>query len=166
MQVKERLVRPDGYRISDKATRFHKIAHQTAEQAGLILKDVLQEFLRDVDQVQQEGGRICCHHLEFDGNIIVRELERSELDTTVFGNMLRRGCCTMSPEIGRWLKECVGEDAGPNTTKNTMKLSVMVKRLVPDCAPLLQNHHTAGADAELHVRLFLEICRLCHVASA
>ncbi len=165
IQVKERLIRPDGFCISAKAERFHKISQSMAERDGLALKDVLAEFLGDVREVQKQGGRLCCHHLEFDGNIIQREMERCGADTLDFCKMLRQGCCTMSPEIGRWLKECFGEDAGPNTAKNTMKLSVMVKWLLPNCAPLLQKHHTAGADADLHVRLFLEICRLCQQAS-
>ena len=106
----------------------------------------------------------------FDANIIAREMERcggsSTLDTADFTRAVRDGCCTMNPDIGRWLKESFGEDAGPNTAKNTMKLKALVQWLLPSCVPLLEKHHTAGADAELHVRLFLEMYRLCASACA
>ena len=69
--VKERLVRPDGFQISQKATDFHKIAHRTAETEGAALDAVLAEFLADLFYVVDEKqGRLVCHHLEFDMGII------------------------------------------------------------------------------------------------
>ena len=46
--VKSRLVQPDGFEISPKATRFHRIKDDVARTRGQPLRSVLQEFLADV----------------------------------------------------------------------------------------------------------------------
>ena len=83
-----------------------------------------------------------------------------------FERTIKAGCCTMNPEIGRWLKESFGENAGPPSAKNTMKLAAMVSWLLPEERELLAKHHTAGADANLHVRLFLELSSLAKAGAA
>ena len=63
--VKERLVRPDGFQISEKATDLHKITHEEAEAKGLELADVLKEFAADLFHLAREkGGRLVCHHMD------------------------------------------------------------------------------------------------------
>ena len=68
----------------------------------------------------------------------------------------------MAPDIGRWLRTCFGQDAGPPSAKNTIKLRELVVWLLPGSAKLLAKHHTAGADAELHLRL----CRALQARSS
>ena len=100
--------------------------------------------------------------MEFDANIIEHELIRCGLSEGIgeFARAIKAGCCTMSPEIGRWLKESFGKNAGPPGAKNTMKLAAMIAWLLPQDRELLAKHHTAGADANLHARLFLKLSSL------
>ena len=64
--VKEYLVRPRDFRISEKAERYHGISNAQAEANGRELAEVLEEFLRDLKHlVKEESARVVCHHLEF-----------------------------------------------------------------------------------------------------
>ena len=66
--VKERLIRPVGFKVSAKAAKYHKISHAKAESEGAELADVLAEFVADLSYVVKErGGRLVCHHLDFMG---------------------------------------------------------------------------------------------------
>ena len=72
--VKERLVRPEGFRISAKAEQFHKTSHGQAVGEGLPLADVLVEFMADLTQLLADSNaRLVCHHLEFDAGIISQD---------------------------------------------------------------------------------------------
>ena len=78
-RVKELLVKPDGFRISDKAARFHGITHDVAASQGQPLRGALCEFMAELMAAHVSGGRVIIHHLEFDAGIINRELERAGL---------------------------------------------------------------------------------------
>ena len=154
--VKERLVRPDGFRITTKAEDYHKISHARAEKEGLALVDVLTEFMKDLLYVVNEKhGRFVCHHVEFDAGILTRELERYNLReaSLQFSPIARKALCTMCPQIGRWLRESWGEDSGVAETMPTQSLKKLVEKLLPECKDLLPDHHSAGVDALLHRRL-------------
>ena len=99
--VKERLVRPDGFTVSDKATRYHKISHEQAEREGSPLHDVLSEFAADLFKiVDEQGGRLVCHHLTFDAGILFNEMGRCAMTETAekFVKIVRAGLCTMDPQ--------------------------------------------------------------------
>ena len=164
--VKERLIQPTGFVITAKAEKFHGISQERAVAEGFPLAQVLTEFMQDVRDIRRRGGRIVCHHLGFDGGILDKELSRCGMEESRrdWGEAVRTGCCTMSPDIGRWLRTCFGQDSGPPTAKNTMKLRDLVVWFLPGSADLLANHHTAGADAEMHVRLYVEICNLARAS--
>ena len=66
----------------------------------------------------------------------------------------------MDPEIGRWMRQCWGEDAGTAKTMNTLSLKTIVQRLLPERSELLAKHHSAGADAALHRATAYAICGL------
>ena len=151
--VKERLIRPVGFRVSEKAREYHKISHARAEDEGAPIADVLSEFIDDLLQVVKgEGGRLVCQHLEFDAGIIANELLRCGMKDAKaqFESIVRAGLCTMSPEIGRWLVQCWGEDCGSAKTTNALALKTIVHRLLPESASLLERQHSAGVDALLH----------------
>jgi DNA polymerase III epsilon subunit-like protein len=164
---KERLIHPSGFTVSPCATQYHNIGQEKAVKEGLPLDLVLSEFMEDVHDVLRRGGRVVAHHLTFDAGIIDRELARCGLHDyqKEWANAARAGCCTMDPEIGRWVRTCFGQDAGPETAKNTMSLKELVRWLLPGSAELLDKHHTAGADAELHLLLYAELCRLATAVS-
>ena len=157
--TKERLIKPEGFVVTEQATRVHKITHERAVADGLPLRAVLSEFMDDVLSAYHRGGRVVCHHLEFDAGIIKEELERCGFNQLAeqWAAVARRGFCSMDPELGRWLSTCHGKECGPPTSKITMKLKELVGYLLPGSAKLLQAYHTAGADATLHLQLYFKL---------
>ena len=152
---KERTICPSGFTVSPNAAKYHNINQARAVAEGLPLDLVLSEFVEDVHDVLRRGGRVVAHHLEFDAGIIDHELARCGLNDyhKELAGAARAGCCTMDPRVGRWVRACFGQDAAPETTKNTMSLKELVRWLLPGSAELLDTRHTAGADAELHLLL-------------
>ena len=73
---KERLVIPNGYDISEKATKKHGITTEHAAIRGLSLPQVLEEFMSAAWSVHEAGGVLVSHHLEFDSGVIDEELKR------------------------------------------------------------------------------------------
>ena len=62
--IKEFIVRPDGFRISAKATEYHHIAEEQANAEGVPLAIVLREFVDDIRAAVAQGGRVVSHNLE------------------------------------------------------------------------------------------------------
>jgi hypothetical protein len=155
MVVKERLVKPQGYTISAKATRYHGISQAFADSQGMRLRDVLNEFMQEMSELHRAGARIVVHHLEFDCGIISKELGRACLDDfqEEWAIIARNGLCTMDPSIGKWVRTCKGLELAPCHSGNTMKLDDMLRCLVPD-ACCRGARHSAGCDARLHVLLY------------
>ena len=151
--LKEYVVCPTDFNISEKATKYHNISHEHARQNGKPARDVLTEFMSDLNHVIQiRHGRLVCHHLEFDAGIIMKELLRCDMqhDARMFDPIVRMGLCTMDPGIGRWLTQCSGEDQGASQTMNVLKLRTVVELILPEKTQLLDRIHNAGVDALLH----------------
>ena len=162
--VKERLVQPSDFQISEKATHYHGISHDWAIRNGRPLREVLEEFITDMINVYDEGGRIVVHHLEFDCGIIERELLRAGLGRVdVWRRIARSDMCTMDPCIGAWVRMCCGEDIWPGSSKNTMCLKDMVTLIAPTSVQLLELAHTAGADAQMHVAVYCACLELAGI---
>ena len=163
--VKSCLVQPSGFVVTPAVTQLHKISHDDAQQKGKPLAVVLHDFMQDVDNVVKRGGCVTAHQLEFDAGIILRELRRCGLTSLsqTWAKIARRDCrgfCTMSPEVGRWLGQASGGDAGPATSKQCLGLKKVVKILAPSLSALLMaKHHEAGADAQLTRSIYLALQR-------
>ena len=144
--VTERLVRPDGFRVSEKATSFHGITHACAAEEGVSLPHALAELMRDALEVSGRGGQLVCHQLELDAGIIARELSRCKMAeaSKLWGGIARAGICTMDPQIGSWVRQSCNDDR--EGTK-MYSLKELVRLLVPERKDLLGKHHTAAADA-------------------
>ena len=69
---KEHLVKPDGWVISDKAFKTHKITLAQADAHGRPLAEILAEFCTDAKAVADRGGRLVCHHMARGGETEVR----------------------------------------------------------------------------------------------
>jgi len=154
--VKELLIRPEGFQISDKATNYHKISHQHATDNGRPLKDVLNDFMDDLRYVVDiQKGKLVCHHIEFDSGIIANELVRCQMMDALdqFRAIVRSGLCTMDPSVTRWLMRCHGEDTGSSTTMNVLSLKKMVQLLLPEEQKLLEKHHSADTDSLMVLKL-------------
>ena len=67
-KVKSVLVQPDGFEISAKAAKFHKITSETAICDGEPLATALVAFMADVIEEHSRGGRVVAHHLDLVSN--------------------------------------------------------------------------------------------------
>ena len=150
------LVQPEGFQIEWKATNFHGISNEMATASGAKLKDVLNEFMKDVMTAYDDGGIIVAHQIEFDAGVIYSELGRCGLNDlqTKWMTMVRKGFCTMSPSLGRWLLKCNGEDIGATTVQHALGLNKVAKLILPEHDEI--KHHDAECDAKL--------CRMTFVA--
>ena len=159
--VKEFVIQPVGFAVATKTEKNHGNNHERALLIGKPLRDVLQELLVDMRICSEAGGRIAVHHLEFDCGIIAMELRRAGLEQhcVEWANFSAKGICTLSPAIGKWVCQCVGRDTGPENKMNTLRLSDLVDTLLPG-HPLKRQMHTAGADAQMHRVLAIEIPKL------
>jgi len=149
--VKTALVQPNGFKISEKATKFHGISHATAVQEGRSFSDVLCEFMADVSEAYSRGGRVVAHHLEFDAGVILQELARCGLHKLhdAWKRIAQEGFCTMDFEVGRWVLTCSGSEVGPQSAKHCLGLKNIVRYLLPERFVMLDQHHDAGVDAQL-----------------
>ena len=149
--VTERIVRPDGFRVSDKATAFHGITHALAAEEGVPLADALAELMRLLLELSSRGGRLVCHHLEFDAGIIAKELSRCKMAdaSKLWVKFARAGICTMGPHICSWVRQSFNDEVYKPETWNTLSLTALVRRLLPQRTAILAKHHTAGADASM-----------------
>ena len=57
------LVQPEGFQIEGKATNFHCISNDMATTNGAKLKDVMNEFMKDVMTAYFKGGIIVAHQI-------------------------------------------------------------------------------------------------------
>jgi DNA polymerase III epsilon subunit-like protein len=84
------IVKPDGFRIPEDATRIHGITQARALRVGRDLAKVLDEFLKAVEPL---GTTLVAHNLGYDCGVVGAELVRT-------GKPLRfldiHGICTMT----------------------------------------------------------------------
>ena len=151
--VKARLVKPDGFVITNEATEYHGIQNDTAERAGHPLRVVLLEFLSDVVEIVGRGGQVVAHHLEFDAGIILREFRRSQLhdEAETWEKIARKGFCTMSPGIGRSLKLACGEQISHADAKHTLALLDSLERLAPEVVAQVRKNHSKQSGSDVSV---------------
>ncbi len=157
--VKQRLVKPDHFDITLAATGLHGITQDKA-LTGRPLREVLVEMMGDVmDASARAEGRICAHHLEFDGGIVAAELERTELHDLLraWKEAVARGICSMQPCIASWVRSMLGGEEIPYNVP--IKLRDLVAGMLPDHREALANHHDAGNDAYLHWLIGGELVR-------
>ena len=77
VKTTERCIRPDGWEISQKATKYTNITEERLVQEGTPLRDVLVEFLQDLGDVIGQGGKVVAHNLSYDGCTVHREPQQS-----------------------------------------------------------------------------------------
>ena len=155
VRKKVSLIHPHGFEIQEKAARFHGISQSHALRHGRPLTDVLRDFMRDVLECCDHGGRVVAHQLEFDAGIILNELERCGLIELhdAWLRIAHKGFCTMDYEAGRWVYACQGKEVGPDSSKQCIGLDSIVRLLKdPLCdnhIQMLDHHHHADVDAQL-----------------
>jgi DNA polymerase III epsilon subunit-like protein len=159
--TKERLVRPDGFEISDAATEKHGISHSVSVSRGEPLVKCLRELLDDITSLKLQGGRVCSHNLEFDAGILVQEMNRCGLAdlAMLLTEAVEGGFCSMDPDVGHWVRRQAG--LMDHERKTPMRLRDMVHLLLPEAKDLLERHHSAGNDSHIHWLLGQKIEQAC-----
>lgn len=71
--VRCHIIRPDGFRIPEEATRIHGITDARARRSGRDLEEVLDEFLIEAGLPETV---LVAHNLEFDLGVVGAELVR------------------------------------------------------------------------------------------
>ena len=159
-ECKERLVLPEGYAISAKATDKHGITTERALREGLPMRDVLAEFMSAAIRVRDRGGRLVAHHCEFDAGVIARHLRDNGYDEwgRQWKEIATEAICTMDLDTWEWLHRTFGREREQGEKTLVMGLKDAVKLVLsrsPEAMALLQEHHTAGADAQMHRLLYI-----------
>jgi hypothetical protein len=166
--LEERTIAPDGWEVSQKAALYHGVTQEQAQARGSALAVVLAEFLAVARAVCSRGGRLVAHHLEFDACIIATEMRRAGMAAEAvqeWDALVRsRGFCTMCPELGRWLCQRFGRDAGGSTVMNTLQLREVVRWLIPPAERSEPRFHTALFDARMHGVVFRELLNRARAA--
>jgi DNA polymerase-3 subunit alpha len=145
VEVKNYIIKPDGYDIPFNAEKIHGISTDLALKQGVAIEEVLLLFVKDVEKSQFVVG----HNVSFDNNIIGCELLRLKIP-----NLLSDFCfidtkndatnyCAISGGRG-------GKFKWPSLTELHNKLF----------GESFATAHNASADVEATARCFLELLRL------
>ena len=122
------LIKPDNV-FEIRNTFIHGITQDAAETNGDDVRNVLQEFVRVVNNVDI----IVAHNLEFDFNIVLAECYRQDIDPSVLYHKTK--VCTM-----KFAKRVLELDRWP-------KLTDLYKKLYPQESKWEQRHRALD-DAE------------------
>ncbi len=145
IDVKNFIIKPDGYDIPFNAEKIHGISTDRALKLGVPIKEVLLEFVSDV----KDSKFIIGHNVSFDNNIIGCELLRCGMPNLLadFPSIDTKDDATEYCAIagGRG-----GKFKWPNLTELHTKLF----------GEAFEEAHNASADVEATARCFLELIRL------
>ena len=83
------IIRPDGFSIPEEAVQVHGITTERAQNEGLSLRNVLDEFMQDLELAEEVVG----HNINFDIHIVGAELCRLGLSTQTIS--YKPTTCTM-----------------------------------------------------------------------
>lgn len=84
-----RIIRPEGFRIPDDATRIHGITHSHARRVGKDLSEVLDEFR---EALNHPGTVLVAHNLDYDWGVLASEFVRMRKPLSI---LEIPGICTM-----------------------------------------------------------------------
>ena len=162
----EHLVRPEGFIVAEKATKLHGITQETALAEGRPLREVLTDFMAMVDRANEIGARIVVHHLGFEARVIEQQLSDAGLEhqRAKWMDFANKGFCTMDPDVGSWVQRCFGPCvATDEKSAPVLSLKKATGLLLPTSdrnGKLIENSHTAGADAQLHRLVYIAMREL------
>ena len=162
-----RMVKPNGFKISQEAISKHRILQSEADTTGEALASALQDMMNSVREFCGQGARLVAHQLEFDAGIIAEELGRCGLNDlkAYWEETARKGICTMDPEIAVWIREvnCIKDyrDDKPISPNVPLGLVDATRLLVPNSQSLCRQHHAADKDATMTWLLCRALAKRC-----
>lgn len=143
------MICPDGWVIPADSTRIHKITHETAQEHGLMLKDVVGDILYEE---LKKTSCVVAHNLNFDKNVIINAFRwRLNMD---INDLFKRGFCTM--EEGRVITKLPGING--KEVYRCPKLSVLYSHLFGKDPEV--EIHNAMNDAILCMKIYFKVKNL------
>ncbi|MDG1348301.1 MAG: DNA polymerase III subunit alpha, partial [Flavobacteriales bacterium] len=145
VEVKNYIIKPEGYDIPFNAEKIHGISTDRANKQGMPLAEVLTEFVKDVEKCKFVVG----HNVSFDNSIVGCELLRKEMPNLLadFPALDTKddatNYCAIPASRG-------GKFKWPSLTELHTKLF----------GEAFAEAHNASADVEATARCFLELIRL------
>ncbi|MDA9808642.1 DNA polymerase III subunit alpha, partial [Flavobacteriales bacterium] len=145
VEVKNYIIKPEGYDIPFNAEKIHGISTGRANKQGMPLAEVLAEFVKDLEKCKFVVG----HNVSFDNSIVGCELLRKEMPNLLadFPALDTKDDATnyCAIPVGRG-----GKFKWPSLTELHTKLF----------GEAFAEAHNASADVEATARCFLELIRL------
>ena len=145
MEVKNYIIKPEGYDIPFNAEKIHGISTDRANKQGMPLNVVLAEFVKDVQKCKFVIG----HNVSFDNSIVGCELLRMEMP-----NLLADFPAIDTKDDGT---EYCAIPGGRGGRFKWPKLTELYVKLFGEA---FAEAHNASADVEATARCFLELIRL------
>lgn len=145
IEVKNFIVRPEGFTIPYNAEKIHGISTKRAQEQGVDLAFVLEEFNKAVEKSEFIVG----HNIVFDINIMGAEFYRAQMETSLMGE-----------------KRIDTKDEGtdfcaiPGGRGGKFKWPTLTELHVKLFKEGFNEAHNASADVEATTRCFLELIRL------
>ena len=145
IEVKNYIIKPDGYDIPFNAEKIHGISTDLALSKGIPISDVLIEFVKDVEKSQFVIG----HNVSFDNNIIGCELLRKKMP-----NLLENIASIDTKD------DSTNYCAIPGGRGGKFKWPKLTELHIKLFGEAFGEAHNASADVEATARCFLELIRL------
>ena len=145
IEVKNFIVRPEGFTIPYNAEKIHGISTKRALEQGVDLSFVLQEFNKAISK----SNFIVGHNISFDINIMGAEFFRAQIKTTL-----------MDQKIIDTKEEGTDFCAIPGGRGGKFKWPTLTELHIKLFNEGFNEAHNASADVEATTRCFLELIRL------
>ena len=145
VEVKNYIIKPDGFDIPFNATKIHGISTQRANKTGQELAFVLNEF----NEALSKTTFVIGHNVDFDLNIVGAEFHRAEMDTSLM-EMPKLDSCSESTAT---LCQLPGGRGGKFKLPQLQELHKFLFN------EEFAEAHNASADVEATTRCFLELVR-------
>ncbi|BAV94955.1 DNA polymerase III subunit alpha [Ichthyobacterium seriolicida] len=146
IEVKNYIVKPEGYTIPFNSTKIHGISTERAIEQGVTIDLVMSEFNLALDKSKFLVG----HNVGFDINIIGAEMHRKALDTSRITSLKSIDTCG---DLTANLCKIKGGRGGSFKFPNLMELYTFLFE------EEFSESHNASADVEATSRCFLEMIR-------
>ncbi|MGB0166652.1 MAG: PHP domain-containing protein, partial [Luteibaculum sp.] len=145
LEVKNFIVKPDGFDIPFNAEQIHGISTERALRQGMPLEYVLEEFGKAVAQAEYSVG----HNIQFDVNVLMAEFTRLQKETALTDLKVADTMTDLTADFCQLPGGKGGKFKWP-------KLEELHQILFQEG---FGSAHNAAADVEATARCFLELLR-------
>ncbi len=145
IEVKNFIIKPDGYTIPFNAEKIHGISTERAMRQGVSMEFVMDEFKKALDETDFVVG----HNIEFDNKVLGAEYARANRDD---GLLKKKELDTMRASTDFCKLPGGRGKSFKFPTLNELSLKLFNQAV--------DNAHNASADVEATSRCFLELIRL------